>query len=49
MKTLDAINQKMGRGAVFFAACGNKPNFKLKSEWRSKRFTTRWEELLKIK
>lgn len=48
MKAVDEINKKMGRGAVYFVACGDKPGFKLKSEWRSKRFATRWEELLKV-
>ncbi|NUQ25285.1 MAG: Y-family DNA polymerase [Saprospiraceae bacterium] len=47
MKTLDQINQRMGRGTVYFAACSHRPDFKLKTEWRSPRFTTRWEELLK--
>lgn len=49
MKTLDTINQKHGRGAIYFAACGKKPEYNLRAERRSKRFTTRWEELLKIK
>lgn len=49
MKTLDQINQRLGRGTVYFAACGSTPDFKLKTEWRSPRYTTRWEELLSVK
>lgn len=48
MKAMDEINRKMGRNAVYFAACGKDPNFKLKSEWRSKRYTTRWEDILVV-
>jgi len=48
MKAVDEINRIYGRNTVYFAACGNAPNFKLKSSYRSKRFTTRWEELLMI-
>jgi DNA polymerase V len=49
MKTIDQINQRLGRGAVYFAACGDKPGFKLQARRRSQRFTTRWEELLKVR
>ena len=48
MKSIDSINKKMGRNTVFFASCGIEPTWKLKSAWRSKRFTTRWEELLRV-
>lgn len=48
MKSIDAINKRMGRNTVFFASCGTKQNWKLKSAWRSKRFTTKWEELLRV-
>jgi DNA polymerase V len=49
MAAVDQINQRLGPGTVFFAACGSKPDFKLKSQRRSPRFTTQWEELLKAK
>ncbi len=48
MKTMDAINQKMGWNKVFFLACGTQQDWKMKSAQRSKRFTTSWEELLRV-
>ncbi|MEK7254865.1 MAG: DUF4113 domain-containing protein, partial [Bacteroidota bacterium] len=51
MKALDALNGKMGRNAVYFAACGHaqKRGWSRKEQWRSPRYTTRWEEILKVK
>jgi DNA polymerase V len=49
MAAIDQINQRHGPGAVFFAACGGKPEFKLKAEQRSPRCTTQWQELLKAR
>jgi len=49
MQTMDGINQKMGKNTVHFAACGTQPNWKLKAEWKSPHYTTRWDELLTIK
>lgn len=46
MKIMDEINRNYGKNTVYFAACGRNPNFRLKSAWRSKRFTTRWDEIL---
>lgn len=48
MKAMDEINRQMGRNTVYFAACGKAPNFKRRADRRSKRFTTRWEEMLVI-
>lgn len=48
MKAMDEINRQMGRNTVYFAACGKAPNFKRRADRRSKRFTTRWEEILVI-
>jgi DNA polymerase V len=48
MKVIDEINHAYGRNMVYFAACGKNPNFRLKSSYRSKRFTTRWGELLSV-
>lgn len=48
MKSVDAINQKMGKNTVFFLACGTKQDWKLKSAQKSKRFTTSWEELMVV-
>ena len=48
MQAMDTINRQMGRNTVYFAACGKSPNFKLKAERKSQRFTTRWNEMLVI-
>lgn len=49
MKTIDQINARMGKNTVTFAACGPKPAWPIKAEYRSPRYTTVWEELLQIK
>ncbi len=49
MKSIDAINKKMGKNTVFFLACGTQQDWKLKSDHKSKRFTTCWEELLVVR
>ncbi len=48
MATIDAINKKMGRSTVFFAACGERPAIYTNQDYRSRCFTTRWGELLSI-
>ena len=49
MKVLDEYNQSANSGQLFFAAEGlGKPWF-MKQSHRSKRYTTRWDELLEIK
>jgi DNA polymerase V len=47
MDTLDAINQKFGRGTAGFAASGWKANpaWGMKQKNLSPCFTTRWSEL----
>ena len=49
MKQIDQINQKMGRNTVFIASCGTNHSWSRKEQWRSLRYTTRWEELLEVK
>ena len=49
MKTIDAINQFHGKGAVKFAVCGIDQFWKMLSEMKSPCYTTRWSELLKVK
>jgi len=49
MKVMDGYNRSANSGQLFFAAEGaGKPWF-MKQSHRSKRFTTRWDELLEIK
>ncbi len=47
METVDAINQQWGRGTVFFAASGTRRSWQMQQE-RSKRYTTRWDEVLVV-
>ncbi len=46
MRALDAVNARQGAGALRYAASGIQQPWRMKSSHRSKRFTTRWEELL---
>ncbi len=49
MKTLDAINKKMGKDAVRTSARGfDDKEWQLKQESLSPKYTTRWDELLNI-
>ncbi|MBP1589417.1 MAG: DUF4113 domain-containing protein [Kiritimatiellae bacterium] len=46
---VDAINARMGRGTVFFAATGVERKWKMKREMLSKHYTTSWDGLLVVK
>ena len=48
MQALDNINFSMRDDMVKFAASGLSRNWKMRHEMRSKRFTTRWDELYLI-
>lgn len=43
--TLDTINQKYGRSTVFLAAQGIRKPWKMRQEFLSPRYTTRWQDL----
>ena len=45
MKTLDKINRTMGAETIQYGAAGVKPGWTLRAEFRSPRYTTRWEHL----
>jgi len=45
MHMIDNINFSMRNDILKFASAGTKKNWKMRQEMRSKRFTTRWEEL----
>lgn len=51
MKTVDKINGKMGKTTLQFATALNnaKSHWAVKSEFRSPRFTTVWQEILVVK
>ena len=45
---LDAINDRFGPRTIKSAACGINQEWKLRSDYISKRFTTSWDEILTI-
>ena len=45
MQALDAINERFGRGMIRSAACGKSKRWAMRSEARSPRYTTQWDEL----
>ncbi len=49
MKTIDDINKTWGRGTIRIAEEGTNQRWTPKSEERSPRYTTRWQELFEIK
>lgn len=48
MKALDYINEKMGKGSLFIGAEGVSQPWRTKANFRSPRYTTCWDELLKV-
>jgi DNA polymerase V len=49
MSMLDNVNFSMRDDMVKFAASGTKRDWKMRMELRSPRYTTRWDELFKVK
>ncbi|MCL2064105.1 MAG: Y-family DNA polymerase [Candidatus Cloacimonetes bacterium] len=49
MRVMDKINNKFGTEKIYFASNGVKKSWKMKREKTSKRFTTRWDELMTVK
>ena len=52
MGTLDALNQRFGRGAVSVASSVQRDapvGYVSKQEWRSPRYTTRLEEVVMVR
>jgi DNA polymerase V len=49
MQTVDEINLKLGKDAIKFAAEGIKQLWKLRSQYRSPKYTTCWEDLPVVK
>lgn len=48
MRAVDALNQRYGRDTVTFAASGLRRRWKLRSDFISPRYTTCWDELLRV-
>jgi DNA polymerase V len=49
MKMIDNVNFSMRNDVLKFAASGTKRDWKMRQELRSRRFSTRWEELYEVK
>ena len=45
METIDRINRQFGKGTIRIAASGIKPQWQTKSQLRSPRYTSCWQEL----
>lgn len=49
MNTLDRINTRMGRGTLFLAGQGTRRPWAMRQQFRSPRYTTRWEEVPSVR
>jgi DNA polymerase V len=49
MVAVDSLNRRFGAGTVHWAAEGLQQEWRMRAEWRSPRFTTRWDELVVVK
>lgn len=45
---IDEINKEMGAWTISFAATGTNRNWKTRADMKSPRYTTNWDELLKV-
>ena len=48
MRALDTLNARFGRGAVAFGTAGDRQGWGLRREFISPRYTTEWDELLRV-
>ena len=48
MRAMDALNARFGRDTVAFAATGTRRAWEMRREFMSPRYSTRWEELLRV-
>ena len=48
MAVVDQLNARYGRDTISYARSGRQRDWKLRSEHLSPRYTTRWEELLRV-
>ena len=49
MQAVDIINHRFGRDAIRVASCGHRPRWRMRREKLSPRFTTEWDELLRVR
>ncbi len=48
MRALDGLNAPFGRGTVGFGGAGDRQSWGLRREFISARYTTEWNELLRV-
>lgn len=48
MQTMDRLNRSHGKGTLRHASCGVRQGWSMRAEHMSRRWTTRWEELLTV-
>lgn len=48
-QTVDALNEHFGKNTLFYGAMGVNPHWKMRSDSRSRCYTTRWEDLAVVK
>ena len=48
MRAIDELNARFGRGTVGFGTAGERHGWKLRREFISPRYTTVWDELLRV-
>lgn len=48
-QTIDAVNDRFGKGTLFYGAMGVDPKWKTRSDSRSRNYTTSWDDLLVVK
>lgn len=44
-ETVDTLNEKFGKNAIFYGAMGCEPEWKVRAESRTPRYTTSWSDL----
>ena len=49
MAAIDLLNRRYGSGTIRFASEGIRQDWKMRSDLRSPRYTTRWDELLVVR
>jgi len=49
MHTVDGINRRVGADVLKYAAEGTNRGWWMKQTRKSQRYTTKWEELLRVK
>ena len=49
MQAVDAANQRYGSGSVQVGSCGKRQQWRMKRRLLSQRYTTRWDELLRVR